>query len=130
MELARLAETACRCLPAPAASCRAPSPFLPKSPFVPAAASTACRALAAALRVCANTAQPPMRVAALRCEMALSTFCEYSAEEPNALASPRPRPLRKYPSFLGTNPELVAEMTLAGRNQSRSYHGRSRVSPK
>lgn len=53
-----------------------PSPFLLVAPFVPAAASAACRAPAAALCVCAKAAQPPMPVAALRCGTALGAFCE------------------------------------------------------
>nr|XP_013813458.1 PREDICTED: uncharacterized protein LOC106497191 [Apteryx mantelli mantelli] len=69
-----------------------------------------------------------MPVAALRCGTALSTFCEYPAEEPDALASPRP--LRKHPSLLGTNPEAATEMPVTAHNQSRSRYGRSRISPK
>lgn len=54
-----------------------PSPFLLDRSLCPRCClSAACRAPAAALCACAQAAQPPIPVAALRCGTALSTFCE------------------------------------------------------
>lgn len=113
MGLARPAGASCRSLPAPAASRRAPLPVPSDQSLCPCCClSAACRAPAAALCVCAEAAQPPMRVAALRCGTALSTFCEYPAEEPDALASPRP--------------EAPTETPEPPRDQSRGRYGNAR----
>lgn len=74
-----------------------PSQFLPISPFVLAAPSAACLALAAARCACLKAAQPPVLAAAPRCGAAVSAVCEYPAEEPRAPASPRPEAVTETP---------------------------------
>lgn len=51
-------------------------------------------------------------------------------KRPTHSLAPSPRPLRKCPSLVGTNPKAVTEMPVTGRNQSGSPYGRTRISPK